>query len=142
MNGKIGSPKSRNHNSCPSNNSLVTNSTCSRISSDNECIDQNSKISSTLTLVDLAGSESVRYTDATGDRLKEGANINKSLLSLSNVIRALSNSSTGNGGFVNYRDSKLTLLLKPSLSGNAKMAIVCCITPASKYGRSILLQEN
>ena len=94
-------------------------------------------LSATLTLVDLAGSESVRHTDAQGQRLKEGANINKSLLSLSNVIRALSNRAMAQSAqgdeFVNYRDSKLTLLLKPSLSGNARMAIICCITPTLKY---------
>ena len=94
-------------------------------------------LSATLTLVDLAGSESVRHTDAQGQRLKEGANINRSLLSLSNVIRALSNRatapSTQGEDFVNYRDSKLTLLLKPSLCGNARMAIICCITPTQKY---------
>jgi hypothetical protein len=80
-----------------------------------------------LNLVDLAGSESVRHTGASGQRAKEGGMINQSLLSLSRVIQALSQ--PGNG-HINYRDSKLTRLLQPSLSGNAKMAIICCITPA------------
>lgn len=82
-----------------------------------------------LNLVDLAGSESVRHTGATGQRAKEGGKINQSLLSLSRVIHALSQPGT----HVSYRDSKLTRLLQPSLSGNAKMAVVCCVTPSEKY---------
>jgi len=84
---------------------------------------------SSLNLVDLAGSESVRHTGATGQRAKEGGKINQSLLSLSRVIHALSQP----GAHVSFRDSKLTRLLQPSLSGNAKMSVVCCITPAEKY---------
>lgn len=82
-----------------------------------------------LNLVDLAGSESVRHTGATGQRAKEGGKINQSLLSLSRVIHALSQP----GQHVSYRDSKLTRLLQPSLSGNAKMSIICCITSAERY---------
>lgn len=82
-----------------------------------------------LNLVDLAGSESVRHTGATGQRAKEGGKINQSLLSLSRVIHALSQPGT----HVSYRDSKLTRLLQPSLSGNAKMSIICCITSAERY---------
>jgi len=82
-----------------------------------------------LNLVDLAGSESVRHTGATGQRAKEGGKINQSLLSLSRVIHALSTP----GMHVSFRDSKLTRLLQPSLSGNAKMSVVCCITAAEKY---------
>lgn len=82
-----------------------------------------------LNLVDLAGSESVRHTGATGQRAKEGGKINQSLLSLSRVIHALSQP----GQHVSYRDSKLTRLLQPSLSGNAKMSIICCITAAERY---------
>lgn len=78
--------------------------------------------------MDLAGSESVRHTGATGQRAKEGGKINQSLLSLSRVIHALSQPGT----HVNFRDSKLTRLLQPSLSGNAKMAVVCCVTPSEK----------
>ena len=84
---------------------------------------------STLNLVDLAGSESVRHTGATGQRAKEGGKINQSLLSLSRVIHALSQP----GAHVSFRDSKLTRLLQPSLCGNAKMSVVCCVTPAEKY---------
>ena len=81
-----------------------------------------------LTLVDLAGSESVRHTNAAGQRAKEGGKINQSLLSLSRVIHALGTPGT----HVSYRDSKLTRLLQPSLSGNAKMCIVCCVTSSEK----------
>ena len=81
-----------------------------------------------LNLVDLAGSESVRHTGATGQRAKEGGKINQSLLSLSRVIHSLSQPGT----HVNFRDSKLTRLLQPSLSGNARMSVVCCITSADR----------
>ena len=84
-----------------------------------------------LNLVDLAGSESVKHTGATGQRAKEGGKINQSLLSLSRVIHALSQQQPGQ--HVSFRDSKLTRLLQPSLSGNAKMAVVCCITPSNAY---------
>ena len=83
----------------------------------------------TLNLVDLAGSESVKHTGAIGQRAKEGGKINQSLLSLSRVIVALSIP----GSHVPYRESNLTRLLQPSLSGNAKMSIVCCITPADRF---------
>lgn len=84
----------------------------------------------TLNLVDLAGSESVRHTGATGLRQKEGGKINQSLLTLSRVIQTLSQGGTTH---VNYRDSKLTRILQPSLSGNAGMAIICCATPAEGF---------
>lgn len=84
----------------------------------------------TLNLVDLAGSESVRHTGATGIRQKEGGNINRSLLTLSRVIQTLSQ---GGNAHVAYRDSKLTRILQPSLSGNAGMAIICCATPAEGF---------
>lgn len=76
------------------------------------------------------GSESVRHTGATGNRAKEGGKINQSLLTLSRVIHALGQEGNVHKGF---RDSKLTRILQPSLSGNARMAVVCCITPADKY---------
>ena len=84
---------------------------------------------STLNLVDLAGSESVRHTGATGDRQKEGGIINQSLLTLSRVIGSLGQNATHD----NFRDSKLTRILQPSLSGNARMAIICCATPSDLY---------
>jgi centromeric protein E len=94
-------------------------------------IDANGPVlTATLNLVDLAGSESVRHTGVTGDRQKEGGMINQSLLTLSRVITALG---TPNVWHVNFRDSKLTRLLQPSLSGNARMAIICCATPSELY---------
>ncbi|CAM9996711.1 unnamed protein product, partial [Discosporangium mesarthrocarpum] len=87
----------------------------------------------TLNLVDLAGSESVRHTGSTGARQKEGGKINQSLLTLSRVIQSLSQHGSGGSVHVNYRDSKLTRILQPSLSGNAGMAIICCVTPADGY---------
>ncbi|KAH9259591.1 hypothetical protein BASA81_002013 [Batrachochytrium salamandrivorans] len=87
---------------------------------------------SRLSLVDLAGSESVRQTHAEGDRLKEGAQINKSLLALSMVISSLS-SGKKDIGHVGYRDSKLTQILRPSLSGNCKTAVLVCVSPAMTY---------
>eukprot|EP00826_Nyctotherus_ovalis_P004721 TRINITY_DN11040_c0_g1_i2.p1 TRINITY_DN11040_c0_g1~~TRINITY_DN11040_c0_g1_i2.p1 ORF type:complete len:716 (-),score=206.62 TRINITY_DN11040_c0_g1_i2:93-2240(-) len=82
-------------------------------------------IVSQLNLVDLAGSEGVSRTKAEGIRLREGVNINRSLLALSNVIYRLSVSS---GKFINYRDSKLTRILQPALGGNSKTAIICTIS--------------
>ncbi|XP_076050330.1 uncharacterized protein LOC143030935 [Oratosquilla oratoria] len=79
-----------------------------------------------LNLVDLAGSENVSQTGATGDRLKEGGFINKSLFMLGRVISQLSDGET----FINFRDSKLTRILQASLGGNAKTAIICTVTPA------------
>lgn len=84
---------------------------------------------SVLNLVDLAGSERADSTGATGSRLKEGGHINKSLLSLSLVINKLSED-PDQQKFINYRDSKLTRILQPSLGGNAMTAIICTITPA------------
>ena len=82
------------------------------------------KYNSQLNLVDLAGSENVSKAKCEGMRIKEGGNINKSLLALSNVINKLSQN---NKSFVNYRDSKLTRLLQTSLGGNSKTTIICTI---------------
>ena len=90
---------------------------------------------SKIHLVDLAGSERANATGATGQRLKEGAHINKSLVTLGSVISALaeasnqksSNSSTKH---IPYRDSTLTWLLKDSLGGNAKTIMIAAISPA------------
>lgn len=75
---------------------------------------------SQLNLVDLAGSERASQTGATGDRLREGNNINKSLMVLGLVIRKLSESPQTSDAFIPYRDSKLTRILKNSLGGNAR----------------------
>ena len=82
------------------------------------------KYNSQLNLVDLAGSENVSKAKCEGVRIKEGGNINKSLLALSNVINKLSQN---NKSFVNYRDSKLTRLLQTALGGNSKTTIICTI---------------
>nr|XP_023647037.1 centromere-associated protein E isoform X2 [Paramormyrops kingsleyae] len=86
-------------------------------------------IVSHLNLVDLAGAERASQTGAEGARLKEGCNINRSLFTLGQVIKKLSEESQG--GFTNYRDSKLTRILQNSLGGNAKTVIICTITPAT-----------
>lgn len=80
-----------------------------------------------LNLVDLAGSERASQTGAVGDRFREGANINKSLLVLGQVISKLSEGSTEH---IPFRNSKLTRILKNSLGGNTKTAIICTVTPA------------
>uniref|UniRef100_A0A8C4Q3F9 Kinesin-like protein n=1 Tax=Eptatretus burgeri TaxID=7764 RepID=A0A8C4Q3F9_EPTBU len=80
-------------------------------------------------LVDLAGSERQKKTKAEGDRLKEGININRGLLSLGNVISALGEDS-GKKNHIPYRDSKLTRMLQDSLGGNSHTLMVACISPA------------
>jgi kinesin family protein 1 len=93
-----------------------------------KAMDKVSKIS----LVDLAGSERASGTGATGERLKEGAAINKSLSALGNVISSLAEAAGGGGkkAFVPYRDSVLTWLLKESLGGNAKTIMIAALSPA------------
>jgi len=87
-----------------------------------------------MRLVDLAGSERAKSTEATGARLKEGGQINKSLTTLGRVIAALADPRRGKSrrtrDVVPYRDSVLTWLLKDSLGGNSKTAMVACIAPA------------
>lgn len=88
---------------------------------------------SNLHLVDLAGSEKQQQTKAAGQRLKEAAQINKSLSALGNVIMSLVDVSNGQKRHVHYRDSKLTFLLKDSLGGNAITTIVATISGEEKY---------
>ncbi|EXJ77891.1 kinesin family member 1/13/14 [Capronia epimyces CBS 606.96] len=84
-----------------------------------------------ISLVDLAGSERATSTGATGARLKEGAEINRSLSTLGRVIAALADLSSGKKGLkVPYRDSVLTWLLKDSLGGNSMTAMIAAISPA------------
>ncbi|XP_036595981.1 chromosome-associated kinesin KIF4A [Trichosurus vulpecula] len=90
--------------------------------------DKNSSFRSKLHLVDLAGSERQKKTKAEGDRLKEGININRGLLCLGNVISALGDDKKG--GFIPYRDSKLTRLLQDSLGGNSHTLMIACVSPA------------
>eukprot|EP00076_Gallus_gallus_P031960 XP_024997498.1 kinesin-like protein KIF19 isoform X2 [Gallus gallus] len=82
-----------------------------------------------LQLIDLAGSERAAWTQNRGQRMKEGAHINRSLLALGNCIKALSK--PGGSAHVNYRDSKLTRLLKDSLGGNSHTVMIAHISPAS-----------
>lgn len=85
---------------------------------------------SRINLVDLAGSERQKLTGAAGDRLKEAGNINRSLSQLGNLINILAEvSQTGKQRHIPYRDSRLTFLLQESLGGNAKLAMVCAISP-------------
>ncbi|KAH6686713.1 kinesin-II 95 kDa subunit [Plectosphaerella plurivora] len=96
--------------------------------------DETTERSSRIRLVDLAGSERAKSTEATGQRLREGSNINKSLTTLGRVIGALAdakaNSRKRNKDVVPYRDSILTWLLKDSLGGNSKTAMIACIAPS------------
>lgn len=106
-------------------------------------------------LVDLAGSERAKKTMSEGQRFTEGVNINKGLLALGNVIKALSSSAQkeektedqsgveaakagkaqrGAGeslvAHVPYRDSKLTRILQDSLGGNSRTSMIACVSPA------------
>ncbi|XP_060934575.1 kinesin-like protein KIF14 [Limanda limanda] len=88
-------------------------------------------ISSRINLVDLAGSERCKTAQTSGDRLREGASINKSLLTLGKVISALSEQAlTRKKVFIPYRESVLTWLLKESLGGNSKTAMIATLSPA------------
>ncbi|KAI9678605.1 MAG: Kinesin [Caeruleum heppii] len=96
--------------------------------------DETTERTARIRLVDLAGSERAKATEATGQRLREGSNINKSLTTLGRVIAALADPRHGRGGrkkeIVPYRDSILTWLLKDSLGGNSKTAMIACIAPS------------
>jgi hypothetical protein len=85
---------------------------------------------SRLNLVDLAGSERQGQTQNTGDRLREAGKINQSLSTLARVIRQLADNPKK---FINYRDSKLTLLLRDSLGGNARTTVVVNIHPNYQF---------
>ncbi|XP_026840251.1 kinesin-like protein Klp98A isoform X2 [Drosophila persimilis] len=108
--------------------------------------DMPSETVSKIHLVDLAGSERANATGATGQRLKEGAHINKSLVTLGSVISALAeqtsaahnnstlattpNSASKRVLYIPYRDSILTWLLKDSLGGNSKTIMIAALSPA------------
>ncbi|KAL7620832.1 tubulin-dependent ATPase kip3 [Parahypoxylon ruwenzoriense] len=85
----------------------------------------------TLSIIDLAGSERASATKNRGERLLEGANINKSLLALGSCINALCDPRKRN--HVPYRNSKLTRLLKFSLGGNCKTVMIVCVSPSSAH---------
>eukprot|EP01018_Ginkgo_biloba_P020974 Gb_16151 [translate_table: standard] len=84
---------------------------------------------SALHMVDLAGFERISKTGAGGARLREGTYINKSLVTLSSVMKKLSDGVGNQGGHIPYRDSKLTRVLQPVLGGNAKTSIICTVSP-------------
>ncbi|XP_039984610.1 kinesin-like protein KIF1A isoform X1 [Xiphias gladius] len=101
--------------------------------------DNTSEKVSKVSLVDLAGSERADSTGAKGTRLKEGANINKSLTTLGKVISALAEVDSGPNknkkkkkaeSFIPYRDSVLTWLLRENLGGNSRTAMVAALSPA------------
>ncbi|KAM7387978.1 hypothetical protein PAMP_024182 [Pampus punctatissimus] len=88
-------------------------------------------ITSRINLVDLAGSERCNSAQTSGDRLREGTSINKSLFTLGKVISALSEQAlTRKKVFIPYRESILTWLLKESLGGNSKTAMIATLSPA------------
>uniref|UniRef100_A0A672SV96 plus-end-directed kinesin ATPase n=1 Tax=Sinocyclocheilus grahami TaxID=75366 RepID=A0A672SV96_SINGR len=93
--------------------------------------DNTSEKVSKISLVDLAGSERADSTGAKGTRLKEGANINKSLTTLGKVISALAEMKKKKvESFIPYRDSVLTWLLRENLGGNSRTAMVAALSPA------------
>ncbi|XP_016380626.1 kinesin-like protein KIF1A [Sinocyclocheilus rhinocerous] len=101
--------------------------------------DNTSEKVSKISLVDLAGSERADSTGAKGTRLKEGANINKSLTTLGKVISALAEMDSAPNknkkkkkveSFIPYRDSVLTWLLRENLGGNSRTAMVAALSPA------------
>ncbi|NXH40303.1 KIF14 protein, partial [Dicaeum eximium] len=90
------------------------------------------RLTSHINLIDLAGSECCTKAQTTGERLKEGVSINKSLLTLGRVISALSKQSqNGKKTFIPYRESVLTWLLKESLGGNSQTTMIGTVSPAA-----------
>ncbi|XP_067875806.1 kinesin-like protein KIF18A isoform X2 [Heterodontus francisci] len=83
-----------------------------------------------MCLIDLAGSERASATKAQGARFREGANINRSLLALGNVINSLADSKAKRS-HIPYRDSKLTRLLKDSLGGNCRTVMIATVSPSA-----------
>ncbi|NXU59423.1 KIF14 protein, partial [Turnix velox] len=97
------------------------------------------RLISHINLIDLAGSECCSKAQTTGERLKEGVSINKSLLTLGKVISALSRQCrNGNKAFIPYRESVLTWLLKESLGGNSQTAMIATVSPAASNAEETL----
>lgn len=94
-------------------------------------ISQNVRIAK-MSLIDLAGSERASATNAKGARFREGANINRSLLALGNVINALADPKSKKQ-HIPYRNSKLTRLLKDSLGGNCRTIMIAAVSPSSMF---------
>ncbi|KAM6238698.1 kinesin-like protein KIF18B [Porphyrio hochstetteri] len=82
-----------------------------------------------MSLIDLAGSERASVANTKGERLREGANINRSLLALINVINALADAKSKKS-HIPYRDSKLTRLLKDSIGGNCRTIMIAAVSPS------------
>lgn len=104
------------------------------ISIDFKTVDTSTKTErlSVINLVDLAGSEKTEKAGTSGDRLKEGCAINKSLSTLGQVIKVLADKSSGKGKkqVVPYRNSALTRILQNALGGNSKTMMICALSPA------------
>ncbi|XP_060637179.2 kinesin-like protein KIF18B [Anolis sagrei] len=83
-----------------------------------------------MSLIDLAGSERASVANTKGERLREGANINRSLLALINVINSLADAKSKKN-HIPYRDSKLTRLLKDSIGGNCRTIMIAAISPSA-----------
>ncbi|XP_058010379.1 kinesin-like protein KIN-8B isoform X2 [Hevea brasiliensis] len=99
---------------------------------------QNQVMRGKLALVDLAGSERASETNSGGQKLRDGANINRSLLALANCINALGKQQKKGLAYVPYRNSKLTRILKDGLSGNSQTVMVATISPAdNQYHHTI-----
>ncbi|KAJ8567393.1 hypothetical protein K7X08_019601 [Anisodus acutangulus] len=98
----------------------------------------NQVIRGKLALVDLAGSERASETNSRGQKLRDGANINRSLLALANCINALGKQQKKGLAYVPYRNSKLTRILKDGLSGNSQTIMIATISPAvSQYHHTV-----
>merc|ERR1719171_2452830 len=87
--------------------------------------ESNCELHGALHLVDLAGSERLGKSGSTGDRLKETQNINRSLSSLVDVFVAKSERRS----HVPFRNSKLTHLMEPCLSGQGKTMMIVNVRP-------------
>ncbi|KAL2522619.1 P-loop containing nucleoside triphosphate hydrolase superfamily protein [Forsythia ovata] len=98
----------------------------------------NQVIRGKLALVDLAGSERASETNNAGQKLRDGANINRSLLALANCINALGKQQKKGLAYVPYRNSKLTRILKDGLSGNSQTIMIATVSPAdSQYHHTV-----
>ncbi|KAK9236347.1 P-loop containing nucleoside triphosphate hydrolase protein [Lipomyces kononenkoae] len=120
-----------NMNATSSRSHAVFTIALKRIESDPVMDETTEETNSRIRFVDLAGSERANSTGTTGTRLREGANINKSLTTLGRVISILAESSlvSKKRDIVPYRDSTLTWLLKDNLGGNSKTAMIACVSP-------------
>eukprot|EP00056_Hartaetosiga_gracilis_P010713 m.159594 g.159594 ORF g.159594 m.159594 type:complete len:2077 (-) comp13373_c1_seq2:127-6357(-) len=114
----------------PTGSPETTTTTASSTTTNNEeTVEEVVITTSKFNFVDLAGSERLKRTHATGERRKEGININSGLLALGNVISALGDTSR-RSTHVPYRSNKLTRLLQDSLGGNSRTLMIACISPS------------